>query len=369
VRLIRGRLAAVSVGASLMAGAWVGLSLGFVVGALGGALLAWLAGTILAWQRDLAFTLGVARSLLPFGDQIGPLRWLSTTWYIVIPATAVAVGAVAALIGALVGALLAAVYNRSPRNATVVIEIPDDGWPPPEAKPAPSEDGTDDEERPMRSPLAPPAAVLFDLDGTLVDTVDARIAAWAATFDAIGIPATRDQLRPMIGMDGVRLAREVAHAAGRPIDGATAEDIDGRAGRAFDEHNRDPRPLPGAREALRRLDEAGVTWAIATSSRPDQVRASIASLDLDRQPRIVDGGAVEHAKPAPDLLLLAARELDVAPDRVWYVGDSMWDMRAAVAAAMRPIAVLAGAAVDRAALEAAGADAVLETLDDLQLPG
>lgn len=125
MRLVRGRLAAVSVRASFGAGMWVGVSLGLVIGAIGGALLAWGAGTILTWQRDLAFTLGVARTLLPLGDQVAALRWLSSTWYLVIPAVAVIVALVSGLVGGLVGALLAAVYNRSPRHATVVVEIPD----------------------------------------------------------------------------------------------------------------------------------------------------------------------------------------------------------------------------------------------------
>jgi hypothetical protein len=125
MRLVRGRLAAVSVRASFSAGMWVGISLGLVIGAIGGAILAWGAGTILTWQRDLAFTLGVARTLLPLGDQVGALRWLSSTWYLVIPAVAVIIALLAGLIGGLVGALLAAAYNRSPRHATVVVEIPD----------------------------------------------------------------------------------------------------------------------------------------------------------------------------------------------------------------------------------------------------
>ncbi len=85
VRLVRGRLAAVSVRASFGAGAWVGGALGLVIGAVLGAILAWFAGTLLEWQRDLAFTLGVARALLPLGDQVGALRWISSTWYAVIP--------------------------------------------------------------------------------------------------------------------------------------------------------------------------------------------------------------------------------------------------------------------------------------------
>jgi hypothetical protein len=125
VRLVRGRLAAVSVRASFGAGAWVGGTLGLAIGAILGALLAWLAGTFLEWQRDLAFTLGVARALLPLGDQAGALRWISTTWYAVIPLTAIVVALIAGLIGGLIGALLAAGYNRSPRHAAVVVELPD----------------------------------------------------------------------------------------------------------------------------------------------------------------------------------------------------------------------------------------------------
>jgi hypothetical protein len=125
MRLVRGRLAAVSVRATLLAGMWVGVSLGLVIGSILGALLAWAAGTILGWQRDLAFTLGVALALLPLGDQVAALRWISANWFLVIPATALVVAVVAAVIGGLVGALLAAVYNRSPRHAAVVVEIPD----------------------------------------------------------------------------------------------------------------------------------------------------------------------------------------------------------------------------------------------------
>jgi hypothetical protein len=125
MRLVRGRLAAVSVRASFVAGVWVGGSLGLVLGSIVGAVLAWTAGTILGWQRDLGFTLGVARALLPLGDQVGALRWISTNWYLAIPATAIVVAIVAAVVGGLIGALLAAVYNRSPRHAAVVVEIPD----------------------------------------------------------------------------------------------------------------------------------------------------------------------------------------------------------------------------------------------------
>jgi HAD superfamily hydrolase (TIGR01509 family) len=206
-----------------------------------------------------------------------------------------------------------------------------------------------------------PAALIFDLDGTLVDTVQARIAAWLRTFEEFGIPADRRQVAKLIGSDGRRLARVVAGAADRALDAALAEEIDRRAGEAYSELNTDPKPLPGARELLQALDAMGLRWAIATSSRPEQVGKSIESLNLPRPPTIIDGSRVEHAKPAPDLLLFAARELGIEPSHAWYVGDSIWDMQAARAAGMTPVGVASGSATTD---ELAGAGASL-TIDNL----
>ena len=213
--------------------------------------------------------------------------------------------------------------------------------------------------------LPRPAAILFDLDGTLVDTVGTRIHAWLAVFVEQGIPVARDHVATLIGSDGRRLAREVADAAGVELARGRDEEIDARAGELYQLLNRDPQPLPGARELLENLDRLGLRWAIATSSRRQQVAASVAALRLQREPIIVDGSGVTHAKPAPDLLLHAARELDVEPRGSWYVGDSTWDMRAAVAAEMIPIGVTQGAAVDADALRAAGAQVTLKGLREL----
>ena len=215
------------------------------------------------------------------------------------------------------------------------------------------------------SALPSPLAVRFDLDGTLVDTVETRITSWAEILEAFGLRATRDQLGPLIGVDGRRLAREVAAIHASPIDDARAEEIDRRAGERYEELNRSPRALPGFVGLVAALDARGVTWAIATSSRKEQVATSVAALGLAREPRIVDGSDVKHAKPEPDLLLLAAERLGVEPARCWYVGDSTWDMVAAVAAGMIAIGVTAGAAVDAATLEDAGAAAVVSGLAEL----
>ena len=181
---------------------------------------------------------------------------------------------------------------------------------------------------------------------------------------SLGIPAEREHVARLIGSDGKRLAREVAQVAGRPIGVDRAEAIDRRAGELYDQLNTNPRPLPGARNLLVALAGSRLAWAIATSSRAEQVGASVRALHLPRPPRIVDGSHVEHAKPAPDLLFLAARQLELPAHACWYVGDSTWDVQAAQAALMIAVAVPYGAATSRT-LEHAGAQAVT-TLRSLQ---
>jgi HAD superfamily hydrolase (TIGR01509 family) len=217
---------------------------------------------------------------------------------------------------------------------------------------------------PPDADMSRPKAIVFDLDGTLVDTVDRRITAWLQAFKEAGIPASRELVSPLIGSDGHWLARQVAREAGIELDDARAEEIDERAGRIYQALNVDPQPLPGARDVLEALTADGIAWAIGTSSRRDQVRASVDALALSSEPMIVDGSHVRHAKPEPDLLLLAARQLSVSPVDAWCVGDSTFDMRAAVAAGMLAVGVTTGSA-SRDVLREAGAFEVLGSLEDL----
>jgi HAD superfamily hydrolase (TIGR01509 family) len=217
---------------------------------------------------------------------------------------------------------------------------------------------------PINKDLSGPQALVFDLDGTLVDTVETRIVAWLRTFEEQGIPADRVRVAKLIGSDGRRLAREVAEAAGQAIDAERAEAIDHRAGEIYSELNTDPKPLPGAIDLLQALDEQRLRWAIATSSRAEQVGVSIKALNLRRRPTIIDGSQVANAKPAPDLLLAAAKELGVEPSRCWYVGDAIWDMQAAGAAAMPAIGVTSGSATADELMEA-GARLTVENLSRL----
>lgn len=222
--------------------------------------------------------------------------------------------------------------------------------------------------RPMPQPPPPPnavqdrpAAVLLDLDGTLVDTVGRRVDAWLEALGEAGLPATRNQVAPLIGSDGRWLARRIAEESGILLPDERAEAIDQHAGELFQARNVDPTALPGARDLLLALDRAGIPWAIATSSRRAQVGNSIDALHLPHTPPVVDGTHVDRAKPEPDLLLLAAEQLGVDPGGAWCVGDSTFDMQAAVSAGMHPIGVTSGA-VGAPTLLAAGAAEVVDSL-------
>ena len=212
----------------------------------------------------------------------------------------------------------------------------------------------------MTTPRAP-HAIIFDLDGTLVDTVGTRVDSWMAVFPKFGIDPDPAYLAPLMGSDGQLLARTVAEHYGKPLEPGVDVQIDREAGERFGELNAHPRPLPGATEILEFLGDADMPWAIATSSRPEEALASVESLGLRMRPLISDGDAVEHAKPAPDLLLKSAGQLGIEPADAWYVGDSKWDMLAAAAAGMVAIGIPTGA-TDDAELSDQGADLTFPTL-------
>jgi HAD superfamily hydrolase (TIGR01509 family) len=212
--------------------------------------------------------------------------------------------------------------------------------------------------------LPTPGAVLFDLDGTLVDTVGRRIDGWLAAFAEIGLQADAGLTAGLVGADGKRLAREVAAAAGASLTEDEIAALDRRAGAIFSELNEVPVPLPGVRDLLVALAEGPLPVIIATSSLGAQVTASVDALDLPERAIVVDGEHVAHAKPAPDLLLLAAERVGVPPAACWYVGDATWDFLACVAAGMIGIGVPTGAVGAQALLEA-GAVVAIDGLDEL----
>jgi HAD superfamily hydrolase (TIGR01509 family) len=214
-------------------------------------------------------------------------------------------------------------------------------------------------------------ALIFDLDGTLIDTVYAHVFAWQQALVEAGMPIEGWRIHRRIGMSGGLFARAVAREAGRTLSDEELELIQQRHGAIFRDLLPDRRPLPGARELLAFLREHGVPHGIATSGRRPEIDASLAVLEVPSDMVVVDRGDVLRAKPEPDLFLACQERLGVEAGDCFVVGDAVWDLLAARRAGMLSVGVLTGGYGEDELLGAGayrvyrGADELLDSLDEL----
>ena len=208
-------------------------------------------------------------------------------------------------------------------------------------------------------------ALIFDLDGTLVDTVYAHVFAWQLALAEAGMPIDGWRIHRRIGKRGGLFARAVAREVGRPLDDAETEAIQQRHGELFRELLPERRPLPGAIELLRELRELGVTHGIATSGRRPEIDRSLEALGIGPETVVVERGDVLRAKPEPDLFVECARRLEADPDDCYVVGDAVWDLLAARRARMLSVGLLSGG-YGEDELTQAGAFRVYRDADELR---
>jgi HAD superfamily hydrolase (TIGR01509 family) len=185
-------------------------------------------------------------------------------------------------------------------------------------------------------------ALIFDLDGTLVDSVYEHVLAWHAALQEAGIELSVWRIHRRIGMSGGLFTRALLRETGRDLGEALLARLRQRHDEVYRERAGEIRPLPGARRLLARLTELGCRWAIATSGRIGSAGPTIAKLGVPDGVPIVTRDLVQHAKPDPDLFLEAARQLGIEPGDAMVVGDSVWDMLAARRARMLAVGLLSG---------------------------
>src|SRR5438105_14274598 len=149
-------------------------------------------------------------------------------------------------------------------------------------------------------------ALVFDLDGTLVDTVYAHVFAWQRAFDEVGLPIDGWRIHRRVGMSGGLFARAAAREVGRPLSDEEAKAIQRRHGELFRELLPERRPLPGAVDLLLELREEQIPHGIATSGRRPEIDASLEALGAGAETVVVERGDVSRAKPEPDLFLTCA---------------------------------------------------------------
>ncbi|MDH3027225.1 HAD family hydrolase [Methylobacterium fujisawaense] len=171
---------------------------------------------------------------------------------------------------------------------------------------------------------------LFDLDGTLVDSVYQHVLAWNQALDAEGISLSVWRIHRKIGMSGGLFTNQLLRETGREISDAHVAKLGRLHAEAYGRLSGQIRPLPGAKALLDTLTAAGIPWAIATSGRMETARVNLDALgvDPDRVP-VVTRDMVKYAKPDPDLFLAAADRLGKPIETAVIVGDSIWDMLAA----------------------------------------
>jgi HAD superfamily hydrolase (TIGR01549 family) len=185
-------------------------------------------------------------------------------------------------------------------------------------------------------------ALIFDLDGTLVDTVYAHVFAWQRALAEAALPIDGWRIHRRIGMSGGLFTRAVARELGRPLTATEAEAIQTRHGQLLGQLLPERRPLPEAVELLAELRTARVPFGIATSGRRPEIDASLEALAIGPETIVVARGDVERAKPEPDLFLACATRLGVSTEECYVIGDAVWDLLAARRARMLSIGLLSG---------------------------
>ncbi len=205
-------------------------------------------------------------------------------------------------------------------------------------------------------------AVLLDLDGTLVDSTEAHAQAWSRAFERIGYNVPPERIRRWIGMGGEKLLQQVDptlrddRGPGKSISSAHQELF-------MHDYVRSLKPTNGARALLQRIGEEGLLRVIASSAKPQELKALLDVIDIqDVVDLSTNADDVDRSKPDPDIITEALAKAGVRPDEASYVGDTPYDVTAAHRAGVVAVAVTCGA-WDAAELK--GAQAVYRDPADL----
>lgn len=207
-------------------------------------------------------------------------------------------------------------------------------------------------------------AFLFDLDGTLVDSVYQHVLAWRQALEECGIELAVWRIHRRIGMSGGLLVNALLRETGRSFTNEEAATLQQVHAESYARLAGQVRPLPGANELLRYLSAREVPWTIATSGRLESAKPALDQLGVSSTVPVITRDKVARAKPDPDLFLAAADALQVSITSSVVVGDSVWDLLAAKRARALSIGLLSGG-YGQDELERAGAYRVYDDPADL----
>ncbi|AKK25537.1 HAD family hydrolase [Mycobacterium sp. EPa45] len=204
-------------------------------------------------------------------------------------------------------------------------------------------------------------AVLFDIDGTLVDSNYLHVHAWQQAFHEAGLPVQAWHVHRSIGMDGSTLVEELSNGADDDVQKRLKE----LHTRHYEASAELLKALPGARDLLERVGGLGLQVVLATSAPDNELALLRKTLGCDELvSAITSSEDVEQAKPRPDIVNVALEKAGVTAQQAVFIGDTVWDVEASARAGVPCIAVLSGG-VSRGELETAGAAAIFDDTQDL----
>lgn len=185
-------------------------------------------------------------------------------------------------------------------------------------------------------------ALVFDLDGTLVDTVYPHVIAWQKALADAGLFLDGYRIHRHVGSSGDLIVRYAEREVGRRLTAEQAEAVHQRRATLFREIAPHPRALPGAVEILGSLRETGAPHAIATASYRPIIDPSLEAIGVRPDSVVVEGKGPLRGKPEPDLFLATRERLGAGSEDCVVVGDSVWDHVGARRAGMLSVGVLTG---------------------------
>lgn len=185
-------------------------------------------------------------------------------------------------------------------------------------------------------------ALIFDLDGTLVDSVYPHTLAWQKSLSEFGMPCPAWAIHRRIGLSGKLLVKAIAREQHRAVSDADIEKLGEQHAKLFHRLASTCSPLPGAVELLAYLAESRIRHGIATSGKPDEIKGTLKGLALGPSTLVVDAGMVREVKPEPDLFLLCQQKLNVDRNECLIVGDAVWDIHAARRSGILSVGLLSG---------------------------
>ena len=213
--------------------------------------------------------------------------------------------------------------------------------------------------------MRPQTSFIFDLDGTLTDSVYQNVAAWKEALDSENIPLAMWRIHRKIGMSGGLMLKTLSRETGLDISAEQAKRLSAKHAQAYQALQSQIIALPGAVELLNTLTNERINWCIATSGAMETAKINLKALDLDVEDiNLITRDDVKYGKPDPDLFLAAAHKMDAAIEECLVIGDAVWDMLAARRCKATGIGLLSGG-YDTGELERAGALRVYEDPLDL----